>query len=66
MTRITVRLPGEALEALTDLSIREYREPADQAAYLIVDNLRRLGVLEEPKRPTSIPTADPRGPEAAA
>ncbi len=43
---LTIRnLLDEHRRALGELAIREYREPDDQAAYLIVDGLRRAGVL---------------------
>ena len=43
---LTIRnLLDEHRHALGELAIREYREPDDQAAYLIVDGLRRAGVL---------------------
>lgn len=35
----------EERRALAELALREYREPADQAAYLIVEGLRRAGLL---------------------
>ncbi len=43
---ISVKLERqEERRALAELALREYREPADQAAYLIVEGLRRAGVL---------------------
>jgi len=43
---LTIRnLSDEHRRALGELAIREYREADDQAAYLIVDGLRRAGVL---------------------
>ena len=43
---LTIRnLLDEHRRALGELAVREYREPDDQAAYLIVDGLRRAGVL---------------------
>lgn len=54
---ISVRLERvEERRALAELALREYREPADQAAWLIVEGLRRARVL------TDQPPAD----EAAA
>jgi hypothetical protein len=45
---ISVKLERqEERRALAELSLREYREPADQAAYLIVDGLRRAGMLTD-------------------
>jgi len=41
MPRISVTLPHEEHQALCDLALREWREVPDQAAYLIVDGLRR-------------------------
>jgi hypothetical protein len=37
----------EERQALAELALREYREPADQAAWLIVQGLRQAGVLRE-------------------
>ncbi len=43
---LTIRnLLDEHRHALGELAIREYREPDDQAAYLIVEGLERAGVL---------------------
>lgn len=48
---ITVRLERhEERRALAELALREYREPADQAAWLIVEGLRRAGVLTDGPR----------------
>jgi hypothetical protein len=47
MTRINVPLPGEALSALADLSAREWRDPRDQAAVIIIEGLRRRGLITE-------------------
>jgi len=41
------QLTEDDRRALAELAIREYREPADQAAYLIVDGLRRAGILTD-------------------
>jgi len=43
------RLSDEHRRALDELAAREYREPAEQAAYLIVDGLKRAGALNDPK-----------------
>jgi hypothetical protein len=49
---ISVKLERqEERQALAELALREYREPADQAAYLIVDGLRRAGVLRDDRQP---------------
>jgi hypothetical protein len=49
---ITVKLERqEERRALAELALREYREPADQAAYLIVEGLRRAGVLRDDHQP---------------
>lgn len=48
MTRpISVRLPVENRQILAELAIREYRDPGDQAAYLIAEGLRRRGLLPD-------------------
>jgi len=50
---LTIRnLLDEHRQALGKLAIREYREPGDQAAYLIVDGLRRAGALADDGRAT--------------
>ena len=64
MPRISVKLPQEEHQALCDLALREWREVPDQAAFLIVDGLRRRGhVLEAPAAPGS---ASPTAAAAAA
>ncbi len=61
---LTIRnLLDEHRHALGELAIREYREPDDQAAYLIVDGLRRAGILKDDR--SAAPT-DSREPEAVA
>jgi len=55
---LTIRnLPDEHRRALGELAIREYREPDDQAACLIVDGLRRAGILTDDRSATSPTTA---------
>ena len=46
----TIKVALEAEEerrALAELALREYRSPSDQAAYLVIEGLRRAGVLRE-------------------
>ena len=51
---ISVKLERqEERTALAELALREYREPADQAAYLIIQGLRRAGVLPARCQPRS-------------
>lgn len=45
MRAIYVPLPERAREALFDLASREYRDPRDQAAMLLVEALRQAGAL---------------------
>jgi hypothetical protein len=45
--RIGVVLPEPAREALVDLAVREYRDPRDQAAVLVLEGLRRRRLLPE-------------------
>jgi len=45
MVRIGVILPEPAREALVDLAEREYRDPRDQAAVLVLEGLRRRGLV---------------------
>ncbi len=62
---LTIRnLLDEHRHALGELAIREYREPDDQAAYLIVDGLRRAGILTEER--SAALTTDSRELEAIA
>ena len=43
---LTIRnLLDEHRDALSEMGIRQYRDPEDQAAYLIVEGLRRAGYL---------------------
>lgn len=42
-------LDDEQRRALSELAVKEFRDPRDQAAYLIVEGLRRAGALPEPK-----------------
>ncbi len=42
---IYVRLTKAETETLRQLSERERRKPADQAAYLVVEGLKRRGLL---------------------
>ena len=63
---LTIRnLLDEHRHALGELAVREYREPDDQAAYLIVDGLRRAGILTEEGR-SRVLTTDPHGTGTAA
>ena len=68
MTRINVPLPGEALSALADLSAREWRDPRDQAAVIILEALRQRGLITEDQPTNAIehPAAAPAGPGEAA
>ena len=77
---LTIRnLLDEHRRALVELAVREYGEPDDQAAYLIVDGLRRAGVLpldvtdywemstdRSPNDRSTTLTTDSREPEAVA
>jgi hypothetical protein len=51
MSRITVTLQADEHEALRELSERERRNPRDQAALLIRENLQRLGLLAAESQP---------------
>jgi hypothetical protein len=42
---IPLRLPTEERQALATLAVLEYRDVNDQATYLIVEGLRRRGLL---------------------
>lgn len=54
-----VKLPESALNALYRVGRREYRGPREQAAWLVLEGLRRAGAL-----PADNPATDPR-PTAA-
>ena len=54
--RIGVVLPEPAREALVDLAEREYRDPRDQAAVLVLEGLRRRGLVPD------LATPPPPGP----
>ena len=45
--RLQLTLSGDAVEALHELAIREFRHPRDQATLLLLEGLRRHGALEE-------------------
>ena len=59
---VYVRLPEQAREALYELADREWRDPRDQAAKLVIEGLRRAGALSEDARQTTAPA----GPVEAA
>jgi hypothetical protein len=44
---VHIPLPDDVADALYELSRRQYRHPRQQAAYLLVEGLRRAGVLED-------------------
>lgn len=52
MTRIMIQLDGIERSALTTLAERERRDPRQQAALLIRQQLERLGLIQ-PVPPTS-------------
>jgi len=58
------RLPDAGRQALVELAIREYRDAADQAAYLIVEGLRQRGVLTDDR--SAILTTSSPDPRSAA
>ncbi len=53
---LSIQLPDEDRQALAELALRQYRDPSDQAAYLIAEGLKRAGALpaddREPVRAT--------------
>jgi hypothetical protein len=59
---VFVPLSREAVEALTELARREYREPRAQAAILIVEGLRRSGFDPDPQRSASVAAPAGRQP----
>lgn len=46
--KICIQLPKENIDALLLLSMREFRDPKQQAAYLIQKGLEAAGVLAKP------------------
>jgi len=59
MVRIGVVLPEPAREALVDLAEREYRDPRDQAAVLVLEGLRRRGLVPDLQAPAPEPPPEP-------
>lgn len=56
MRSIYVPLPPGADEQLRELARRELRDPKEQAAWLILDGLKRAGLPVDPKpRPRTPP-----------
>jgi hypothetical protein len=56
MRTVYVPLPENAIDQLREMARRELRDPKEQAAWLIVDGLRRAGLPVDPKpRPTGPP-----------
>ena len=55
MRALYVPIPDErARRALIELAEREFRDPRDQAALLVVEGLRRAGALtDDPSRPAA-------------
>lgn len=45
MPRLSIVLAEDELRALADLASREWREPRDQAGYIITRELQRTGML---------------------
>lgn len=61
MPRLSIVLAVDELQALADMAVREWREPRDQAGYLITQALRREGLLLEtknapPETESAVPT----------
>ncbi len=61
---IFVPLPDVSRDALYELAEKEWRDPRDQAAKLIVEGLRQAGALTD-ERSTALTTSS-REPEAVA
>ncbi len=55
LTKIPVKLDEAAVRALIILADREYRDPSQQAAVLIRDELTRRGLLPADPAPVNIP-----------
>lgn len=53
---LSIRLQDRDRQALAELALREYRDPSDQAAYIIAKALRAEGALPETK---TSPAASP-------
>jgi hypothetical protein len=52
-----VPLAEDAVDALRELAFRELRDPRAQAAYLVLDGLRRAGALPAEPAATDRPSA---------
>ncbi len=61
MPRMYLVLPNEEHQALCDLALREWRDPREQATYMIAEGLKRAGVLSEDAETVT----GSRDPEAA-
>jgi hypothetical protein len=56
MPRLSIVLPEEEHRALCDLAVREWREPRSQAAVLLLEGLRRAGILPPEQAPADRPS----------
>lgn len=45
-----IRLPNTAKAALGRLAIREFRDPPAQAAVIVIEHLRQIGLLDDHAR----------------
>jgi hypothetical protein len=48
MPRVSIILSVDEHRALCDLAVREWREPRDQAGWLIAEGLRQSRLLDDP------------------
>ncbi len=53
MARITITLKSNEVDALIILADREFRDPRDQAALIIRQELERRGLLANPEQAKS-------------
>ncbi len=61
MPRLSIVLPREEHQALCDLALREWREPREQAGYLITESLKRICTKEADSSSTlTTSSPDPR------
>jgi hypothetical protein len=63
MEYLLLRVPTLAARALVDLAEREYRDPRDQAVVLVLEGLRRRGLVPDA---TTAPAADDQPASMAA
>jgi hypothetical protein len=62
MPRLSIVLPEDEHQALCDLALREWREPREQAGYMIAEGLKHAATNVDHQTVTG---GSPEGPRAA-